>query len=308
VQRSFSATFRKGRYDLYHEPNFIPLHCDAPTVATVHDLSVLLHPEWHPADRVRHFEANFRPGLARCCHFLAISDSARREIIRTLGLRPEQVTRTYMGIRPGLGPLPEQVIERGLHALKLPRRFLLYLGTIEPRKNVLTILRAYCRLPGELRERYPLLLVGGWGWNSADVATYLDTEARQRGVIHLGYLPEEQLPILYNGARALLFPTFYEGFGLPPVEMLACGGAVLASTADAIRETVGSKAHLIDPSDLDGWAAAMERVLREDDWWRTLRRGAEETAREFTWDRCAADTLAVYRRLTGPSSEQKRSA
>jgi alpha-1,3-rhamnosyl/mannosyltransferase len=301
VQRRFSSVFRRGGYELYHEPNFIPLHCDAPIVATVHDLSVVLHPEWHPADRVHHFETHFQAGLARCCHFLAISESARREIIRTLGLRPDQVTRTYMGIRPGLGPLPEAEVQAELRRLGLPPRYLLYLGTIEPRKNVLTLLRAYGRLPASVREQYPLLLVGGWGWNSADVAAYLHEVARHQSVIHLGYLPERLLPILYNGARALVFPTFYEGFGLPPVEMLACGGAVLASTAEAIRETVGSKAHLVDPLDLDGWQEALERVVTDEEWWQGLRDGAREAARPFTWEQCAADTLGVYRRLAGPT-------
>src|SRR5439155_1795337 len=110
------------------------------------------------------------------------------------------------------------------------------LGTIEPRKNVLMLLRAYCSLPERLRNVCPLLLVGGWGWNISDVADYLDREARHRGVIHLGYVAEEHVPLIYNGAHALLFPSCYEGFGLPPIEMMACGGAVIASTAAAVVE------------------------------------------------------------------------
>src|SRR5262249_36572360 len=155
-----------------------------------------------------------------------------------------------------------------------PERYLLYLGTLEPRKNVLTLLRAYCSLPGGLRRRYPLLLVGGWGWNAADVAAYLHETARHRGVLHLGYLADKYLPAVYNGARALAFRWLYEGFGLPPVEMLACGGAVLASTAGAVVETAGAQAHCIEPHDLDGWRRALWRVLTDDDWWQGLRAGA----------------------------------
>jgi alpha-1,3-rhamnosyl/mannosyltransferase len=99
----------------------------------------------------------------------------------------------------------------------------------------------------------------------------------------------------------LVFPSLYEGFGLPPVEMLACGGAVLASTAGAVAETVGRQAHLVEPLDVDGWRKAMLRVATDDDWWRGLRRGAVEAARPFTWERCAADTLRVYRHLCGQS-------
>jgi glycosyltransferase involved in cell wall biosynthesis len=288
--------FRKN-YDLYHEPNFIPVPSDLPTVATLHDLSVINHPEWHPADRVAHFEKNFHKGLGRCAHFLAISDSARREIIRTFGIAPDRITRTYMGVRPGLRPMPESQVRSALRQLGLPRRYLLYLGTIEPRKNVLTLLKAYCTLPAPFRERYPLLLVGGWGWNSGDVARYLDEEGKARGVIYPGYVPDAHVPTLYNGARALVFPSFYEGFGMPPIEMMACGGAVIGSTADALVETIGAKAHLVDPLDVDGWREALLRVGEDDDWWRELRRGAEAFARPYTWEQCAADTLRVYRSL-----------
>src|SRR6185369_12251922 len=111
-------------------------------------------------------------------------------------------------------------------------------------------------LPESLRVRYPLVLVGGWGWNAGEVADYLSREARHRGVIHLGYVADADLPALYNGARALVYPSHYEGFGLPPLEMLACGGAVLASTAGAVAEVVGSQAHLIAADDFDGWRAA----------------------------------------------------
>jgi alpha-1,3-rhamnosyl/mannosyltransferase len=176
---------------------------------------------------------------------------------------------------------------------------LLYVGTIEPRKNIMTLLRAYCALPERIRSDWPLLLVGGWGWNAGDVADFLESGGRQRGVLYRPYVPEDSLSALYNGARALVYPSLYEGFGLPPVEMLACGGAVLASTAGALVETVGQKAHLIEPMDLDGWRWAMQRVVEEDDWWQALRRGAVEAVQSFTWERCAADTLRVYRRLGG---------
>jgi alpha-1,3-rhamnosyl/mannosyltransferase len=299
----FRAVCRRRGYDLYHEPNFIPLACDRPTLATLHDLSVLLHPEWHPADRVAYFERHFERGLAGCTHFLAISDFGRQEIIRTLHIPPERVTRTYMGIRRGLGPLPRERVAPVLHQLGLPPRYLLYVGTIEPRKNVLMLLRAYCALPERLRSHWPLLLVGPWGWNTGDVAAYLQSEARHRGVLHVGYLAEPQLSAVYNGARALLYPSLYEGFGLPPLEMMACGGAVLASTAGALVETIGARAHLAAPKDVGGWHDAMARVLVDDDWWRSLRQDVTAVARPYTWERCAADTLRVYQRLCGVPAE-----
>ncbi|MGH7222878.1 MAG: glycosyltransferase family 4 protein, partial [Gemmataceae bacterium] len=305
LARHFRTTWQSGGFNLYHEPNYIPLPSDLPTVATIHDLSVLLHPEWHPADRVAHFERRFLHGLTQCVHFLAISEYGRQEIIRTLNLPPEQVTRTYMGIRPGLMPLPEEEVQQTLRRLGLPPCYLLFVGTIEPRKNVGMLLRAYGSLPRELRERCPLVLAGGWGWNAGDVARSLEDEGRSRGVLHLGYVAEQHLAALYNGARALVYPSLYEGFGLPPVEMMACGGAVLASTAGALVETVGEWAHLVDPEDLDGWREALIRAIEDDDWWYSLRRGVVEAASCFTWEQCAADTLKVYRALSG---QEKRPA
>jgi alpha-1,3-rhamnosyl/mannosyltransferase len=296
--RHFRAACRRGNIDLYHEPNFIPLPADVPTIATFADLS-LLHPEWHPADRVRHFERRLPQALAQCAHFLAISEFIRQEMIAVLGLSPQRVTHTCMGVRTGLGPLPAERVRRDLARLGLSPGYLLYVGTIEPRKNVLTLLRAYCDLPFEVRGRYPLVLVGGWGWGVADVAAFLEEEARHKGVLHLGYVPEVDLAALYNGARALAYPSLYEGFGLPPVEMLACGGAVLASTAGAVAETVGGQAHLVEPLDLAGWRDALLRVCTDDDWWRQLRQGACEAAAPFTWQRCAADTLRAYHALAG---------
>src|SRR5262249_34923908 len=149
---------------------------DCPTVVTIHDLSVLRHPEWHPADRVAYFEKNFQRGLSQASHFLAISEFGRREMIDTLNVAPVPLTRMYTGIRRGLPPSPPQEVAGVLAKLGLPRQYLLYLGTIEPRKNVLRLMKAYCALPDSLRSNCPLLLVGGWGWNTSDSADYFHNE------------------------------------------------------------------------------------------------------------------------------------
>jgi len=295
----FRRTCARRDYTLYHEPNFIPLPCDRPTIVTVHDLSVLVHPEWHPLDRVKYFEKHFLKGLARCQHFLAISEYARQELIHTLNLPPEKVTRTYMGIRPGLGPRPADEVQATLQKLGLPPRYFLYLGTVEPRKNVLTLLRAYCALPDAVRAEWPLLLVGSWGWNTSAVAEYYEGVAKHRGVHHVGYVAEENLAALYTGARVLAYPSAYEGFGMPPLEMMACGGAVLAGTAGAVVETVGSKAHMLSPRDVDGWRNALMRAVTDEDWWQSLRVGVREIARPYTWEACAADTWSAYRHVAG---------
>ncbi len=308
IRSSFCRAARRGGYGLYHEPNFIPFECDLPTAVTVHDLSVLLHPEWHPASRVAHFETHFLAGLRRCTHLFAISESGKREIVRHLGWPADRITVTYMGVRDGLRRVEGEELRRARAELGLPEGYLLHVGTLEPRKNVLLLLRAYCALPPRLRERHPLVLAGGGGWNSGEVHAFIHNEARHKNVRWLGYVEDRHFPALYSAARALLFPTIYEGFGMPTIEMMACGGAVLASTADAVAETVGDQAYLIDPRDEAGWRDAMQRVCEDTDWWQALRRGAVQKAGQFTWARCAATTADAYRRILTTAAPPTRAA
>jgi alpha-1,3-rhamnosyl/mannosyltransferase len=300
-RRYFDYVFSSDYYHLYHEPNYIPLSTVIPTIVTLHDLSVLLHPEWHPSERVKDFEKRFYVQLHHCCHFLTDSDSIRSEVIRLLGIPAARVTRVYLGVRPHMVPMAQEEVVRQLARLDIQPNYILYLGTVEPRKNLLMLMRTYCSLPRHLRERCPLLLVGKWGWRSATLASYYYEEARHLGVRHVDYVDDRCLPALYNGARAMAFPSFYEGFGLPPVEMLACGGAVLASTAEVLKETVGGQAQLIDPDDGEAWRAALARVIEDDDFRDSLRAGAVGAARRFTWEACAAETMRVYRLVAGES-------
>ncbi|HJZ56956.1 MAG TPA: glycosyltransferase family 1 protein, partial [Gemmataceae bacterium] len=262
-------------------------------------------------ERVRFHDRHFRAGVAAADHVIVVSESVRREAIRVLGLPPGRVTAVHNGIGDAYRPqLPEsvEVIRRKYH---LPPLYLLAVGTIEPRKNVGTLLQAFCDLPAVVREYCPLVLAGGWGWKSHPERELFEAEARHRGAIHLGYVDDGDLPGLYAGAAALLYPSFYEGFGLPPVEMLACGGGVIASTADAVREVVGSHAILIDPLDLDGWREAMWRAATDPDFLAESCRGGIAHARRFTWSRAAAQTFDVYRHVLGiaePATHEHRSA
>ncbi len=308
VRNPLDYCARRGGYQLHHEPNTLAGPCSVPLVVTVHDLSVLLHPEWHPPRRVAEYAWQFEDSLKRACHVLAVSEFTKREVVRHLNWPADKVTVAYNGRRPFLRPLPAAECAPVLRQLKLEPGYLLHVGTVEPRKNLALLLKAHAGLPLEVRRRHPLVLAGGRGWQANELESELADRARDGTVRRLGYLPDESLAALYSAARALVFPTLYEGFGMPTVEMMACGGAVLASTAGAVAETVGGTAHLIDPHDEPGWRDAMLRVCADDHWWQSLRAGAEETARPFTWGACADATLGAYRRALGEETSGKRAA
>lgn len=295
----FADRVRRAPYDLHHEPNFLPFEVDAPTVATVHDLSVLKNPAWHPADRVREFETRFEKSLRHCVHFFADTEFVRQEMIQILGVKAEKITSTPLGVRDGLGPMSPLEVRAQLREMKLPSRYFLHVGTIEPRKNLLFLMRQYCSLPSQVREQYPLVLVGGQGWNAAETMEYYESEGRRKGVVLSGYIPDSKLVYLYNGALALLTASHYEGFGLPVIEMLACGGAVVASDIGAHAEITHGKGLLLPLQDEAAWRNAMIRLATDEEWGRKLRRGGREVVEHYSWEKCAQAVVGGYARALG---------
>ena len=304
----FRTGWANRAFDLYHEPNYIPLPCDRPTVATVHDLSVLLHPQWHPADRVAYFAQHFEAGLRRCAHLLAVSEFTRRELIETFAVRADRVTCTYNGMRPELRPMDAAEVGPVVARLGLPAQYLLHVGTLEPRKNLLLLLRAYGDLPAGLRERSPLVLVGGWGWNATELAEHFHGVARHQGVRHLGYVSDADLPALYNGRARWCFRRTTRASACRRGKCWRAAARCSRPRPTRWVETAGPSAHLVDAADLAGWRDAMWRVIADDDWRDQLRRGGPDTARQFTWERCARDTLRVYGAVLGEPATATQAA
>ncbi len=299
VRAHFAAYSRHFPFDLYHEPNFVPLPTALPTVITVHDLSVLKFPDWHPADRVRYHKEHFLKGLNRAEHVIVVSEAVRQEMIVELNCPSHRVSTVHNGIGSQFVPQTVGQIDEVRRDLELPAKFFLCVGTVEPRKNLGTVLRAFIDLPRTVREVCPLILAGPWGWRADADRELFEGPGRAAGARHLGYVSAAQLPALYASARVLLYPSHYEGFGLPPIEMLACGGAVLASTAAALKEVMGPIGRLIDPLDVVGWREAMQLAATDDDYLARLAFGGIDHARQFNWQRAARETLAVYRRVLG---------
>jgi len=293
----FTAYTKGFPFELYHEPNFLPFRTSLPTIVTVHDLSVLKFPQWHPQDRVRHHHKHFLRGLNRAQHVIVVSDSVRRELVEELNCPTSRVSTVHNGIGSQFVPQRVEAIQQMRRVLNLPEQYFLCVGTIEPRKNLGTVIRAFADLPAEIRTRCPLVLAGPWGWRAEQDRDIYERIGEPAGVRYLGYTQAEYLPALYAGARVLLYPSHYEGFGMPPTEMLACGGAVIASTADSLREVLANHALFIEAEDVPAWRDTLLRIANDNDLLNSLKQGGIAYAQRFSWERAARETRAVYDRV-----------
>ena len=295
-QRHFVPGARERGIDLYHEPNYLAYRFEGALVVTVHDLSWVRHPETHPPDRVRTME-QVMPQVVRRAQRIAVdSEFVRAEVLAHYGLPPERVVTTYLGVSEEFAPREREQTARLLQSMGLAHgEYFLAVGTLEPRKNLATVVAAFASLPQPLRARMPLVVAGMSGWGRdrlpASFARLVDAgEARLAG-----YVPQADLPSLYSGARLFIYPSLYEGFGLPPLEAMACGAPVIASRAASLPEVVGDAGVLVEPRDQAAIAAAMARSLEDAAWCAGLRQRGLRQAATFTWQRCAEQTLRLYR-------------
>lgn len=273
--------------------NVVPLLAQRPSVVTVHDLAFLRFPErFRPAKR-RYLTALTRASVRRAAHVLTVSEFTRREVIDLLDVPAEKVTATPNGRDEQMGPLPPAVVAQFRARQALPEAFLLFVGTLEPRKNLTTLLRAYA----ERREQIgmPLVVAGGKGWLYEPIFALLDELALRPHVHFAGFVPRDELALWYNAATALVYPSLYEGFGLPPLEALQCGTPVVTSNVSSLPEVVGDAALTVEPLDAAALGSALVRVAQDADLRADLRARGPRRAQHFSWDRTAAGTLAALR-------------
>lgn len=295
-QWCFSSELRQIPPDVYHEPNFLAYKFDGPSVITVHDLSWIRYPEMHPIERVRAINKNFESGLRRASRIITDSVFVKQELIEVFGIRSEIIQPVALGVDNLFVPRAPTETASVLNELSLSHgQYLLAVGTLEPRKNLELTLKAYASLSSRLRLRFPLVLVGMKGWHTADLEKRLAPMVANGQVRQLGYLSRENLAVVMSGATAMLYPSVYEGFGLPPLESMSCGVPVVASNASSIPEVVGDTGLLIDPADVFELAQCMIRLMEDEVLRSNLASKALERSKAFSWARCADETVAVYR-------------
>lgn len=270
---------------------------DAKVTTTIYDMTCWVIPDMQSPQNVSGARRFAEHVLRRADGFIANSESARQDAIRILGLPEEGVEVIYPGISEAFFDVPPASVRRATEKHGLSRPYVLFVGTIEPRKNVDTLLDAYEQLPPSLRDGFTLVFAGPLGWAHASTVRRLRSDVP--GVRYLGYVPEPDLPGLTAGATVFLYPSLYEGFGLPVAQAMAAGVPVITSSTSSLPEVTGEAGVLIDPRSPADIRSALERLLLDPERRAGLAAKGAERARRFTWDSYARQSLAFFRTTAG---------
>lgn len=286
-----------GHFDLYHALAFVsPLILNRPSLVTVYDLSFLHYPQALSAARRLYLRLFTGLSCRRAKRVIAISHSTARDLHESLGIPPEKIDVAFGGYdQAAFQPLPPAVIEQFRTDQGLPERFWLFLGTLEPRKNLITLLDAYAALPRS--ERLPLFLAGGKGWQYEAIFERVERHGLEGDVWFPGFLPSEALRLWYNSAEIFVYPSVFEGFGLPVVEAMACGTPVIVSDASSLPEVAGDAGLCVPPHDIEAWTQALGRAFYDAEWRAEAAQRGINQAQHFTWQRTADQTVASYKRV-----------
>lgn len=285
---------RTLKTSLVHGPNyFLPAGADR-GIITVHDLSVFRFPETHPVERVKAFERLFASSMRRAMHVITDTETVRRELMDRFSVRPEMVTSVPLGVSSQFAPARADGPE--LRSIGLVQgAYGLCVSALEPRKKILELLSAWRELPKELRAKFPLVLAGGSGWENEALHDEIELGVAEGWLCHLGFVEELKLPALYAGAALFVYPSSYEGFGLPPLEAMASGTPVIVADRSCLPEVCGDAAHYVDPDDEFAFIETLRSALEDEGWRRRASLRGLERAKLFSWSRCVDETLSVYR-------------
>ena len=292
-----------GGADLVHSTTFcVPrfVRRRRRLVVTIYDLSFVTHPEFHLPANVEHCLAGTRLAIERADALIAISESSRRELIDQMGAPPERIVVTPLAAVPGLSRVTDaQRLDAVRRRYDLPDRFVLFLGAMEPRKNLPRLLEAFAALSPALRSEFQLVVAGTQGWLNDSVHNHVQKLALGESVRFPGYVDQEDIAALYSLATVFAYPSLWEGFGLPVLEAMACGTPVLTSSVSSLPEVAGEATVLVSPTDADAIAEGLARLLEDGALRAALSGRGHHRATQFSWERCARETLAVYQAVVG---------
>jgi len=291
----FENNIKKNKYDLYHEPNYIPISTKIPFIITVHDLSPIKFQEYHKKNIVKNFTKYLSTSIEKSAAIIVDSEYIKKEIINFIPECSIKVNVIPLGASEGFYPRTriESIYTISKYGL-FYKNYILTVSTIEPRKNLITIVTAYLNLPENIKKNYPLIIVGKTGWKNKGL---IEKIKKSEYIKMLGYVDENELPFLYSSSIVVLYLSIYEGFGLPPLEAMSCGAPTVVSNASSIPEVVGSNGIKIDPLDVDALTEQINKIINDEKYAQSISSYGLIRAKEFSWRKTALQTVEVYREV-----------
>lgn len=286
-----------GPLDLFHAPDFVlrPTRPGARTLLTVHDLSFVREPDSVMPGMSRHLNRWVRRSVAQADHVIAVSNATAHDMIELYGTPPDKISVLYHGVtpefRPNDDPARLAAIRAKYHLGQRP--FILSVGTIQPRKNYQRLIQAFAQVQADA----DLVIAGGPGWQADEIYNEVKQQRLTDRVHFLGFVPDVDLPLLYSAAALFVYPSLYEGFGLPALEAMACGTPVIAANRSALPEVVGRAGRLVDPFDVEAIAAAIDQILLDPPLHQSLAQAGLAQAARFSWINMAGELVQIYQKL-----------
>jgi len=305
IPLTLSAELRKNPVDVLHVQFTAPPFCPCPVVVSIHDLSFEHLPQTFNRRSRTQLRLTVRHSARRATRILSLSQHTRRDIIETYGIKPQRVTAIPLAAPDHFGPITDnRELQRVRHNYGIDGDYILSVGSIQPRKNLARLVRAFASLRGECSaDKLPkLVLVGKCAWLYDETLRALDETNVKDAVVLTGYVPETDLPALYSGALCFVYPSYFEGFGLPPLEAMKCGAPVIVGNRTSLPEVVGDAALSVDPFDIDAIAAAIKKLVNDSTLRKELSVKGQRRAKEFSWRETARQTLVVYKEVAQASA------
>jgi glycosyltransferase involved in cell wall biosynthesis len=309
IPLTLSTELRKHPVDVLHVQFTAPPFCPCPAVVSIHDLSFEHLPRTFNRRSRTQLRLTVRHSAKRAARIISLSEHARRDIIETYSLNPQRVAAIPLAAPQHFGPVHDnRELQRVRHNYGINGEYILSVGSIQPRKNLVRLVRAYALLRrGFSADKLPkLVLVGKCAWLYDETLRALDETGVKDAVILTGYVPEKDLPALYSGSLCFVYPSYFEGFGLPPLEAMKCGAAVIVGDRTSLPEVVGDAALTVDPFDVEAIAAAVKRLINDSELRQELRAKGQRRAGVFDWRETARQTLAIYQDVVREAKKKSR--
>jgi glycosyltransferase involved in cell wall biosynthesis len=291
--------FRSSKPDIFHGTNFTrtPIF-KGKTVITIHDLAYMRYPET-TSKRILNHHSKWVPFSAKKSdRIIVVSKHTKRDVIELLNIPEEKIDVVYLAAEEHFRPMQEENVLGTLKNYNLPNRYILFVGTLEPRKNLIGLLKSYLLLKQNYGTKEKLVIVGAKGWKYSPIFEWIQQNRLEKEVLFTGFIADQDLVALYNGAAVFVMPSIYEGFGIPLLEAMQCGIPVLGSNTSSIPEVVGDAGILVDPKDNQRWAEEIYRMLADESHHRCYSKKSLEQAQKFSWSRTAYETRLVYDKIS----------